>query len=495
MSSNIITALTESQWFTSIMSSLAAFGVPIITWVGTRHPGLAFAKYIARAMAARDQSDVELENSLFLQTATGLGLKKFARSQCQLEPFPAQTQIARFTLTSSSGAPMTSAAAGDVTVGQAGGSLEWVNVEPFDLPPAGKIVVLFAARSAGPEYNISANAQLELRTTIVGAGVDNRPVGQATAIGSGAAGLLLFAARAGVQFQIVNAGPSMPLGVTENTMTGIITVTPATDGGGVITSTADDVRDALSAVPELLVYAKNATIGTGLIVAVGLTDLAWNGSYIETPGAAEESEDSIKARCLTRFMGLGGWAGDGAPPAPAATDEGLEYWARQPPAGRTTSPVAGVRILSNYYMGSPSGNDITAVIWGLLGALSSDDVTAVDGNFYNGRKFSLGADLHTVTVTNVPVVLTGTVDVYIDYGLTTAEVKALIDARIAAYQQNPRAVFPGVTLRREVLSAKIADALPDQALSNINLTLPADTTYTFLQYPVLDTSGLTVNFI
>ena len=44
------------------------------------------------------------------------------------------------------------------------------------------------------------------------------------------------------------AGPSMPLGVTENTMTGIITVTPATDGGGVITSTADDVRDALSAV-------------------------------------------------------------------------------------------------------------------------------------------------------------------------------------------------------------------------------------------------------
>ena len=56
---------------------------------------------------------------------------------------------------------------------------------------------------------------------------------------------LLFAARAGVQFQIVNAGPSMPLGVTENTMTGIITVTPATDGGGVITSTADDVRDAL----------------------------------------------------------------------------------------------------------------------------------------------------------------------------------------------------------------------------------------------------------
>ena len=98
-------------------------------------------------------------------------------------------------------------------------------------------------------------------------------------------------------------------------------------------------------------------------------------------------------------------------------------------------------------------------------------------------------------MTNVPVVLTGTVDVYIDYGLTTAEVKALIDARIAAYQQNPRAVFPGVTLRREVLSAKIADALPDQALSNINLTLPADTTYTFLQYPVLDTSGLTVNFV
>ena len=39
MSTNIITALTESQWFASIMDYLAALGVPIISWVGKRHPG------------------------------------------------------------------------------------------------------------------------------------------------------------------------------------------------------------------------------------------------------------------------------------------------------------------------------------------------------------------------------------------------------------------------------------------------------------------------
>lgn len=494
MSTNIITALTESQWFASIMDYLAALGVPIISWVGKRHPGLAFAKYIARAMAARDTSDAELEASLFLQTAVGLGLIKFARSQYQLEPFPAQTQLARFTLTSAAGSPDTSAAAGDVTVGQVGSALEWVNVEPFSLPGGGKAVVLFAATGAGPEWNITANAQLELRTTILGASVANPPVGQATALGSGSSGLLLFAQRAGVTVVVVNNGANQTLSVGEDLMTGVVTVSAGTDGGGVIISTADQVRLILAQVPDLVAYAKNATTGSGLI-ATGSVALSWTGSYIQVAGAAEETPESVKERCFGRFMALGGWAGDGAPPAAVATDEGLEYWARQPPAGRTTSPVVGVKVLSNWLNGVVSGNDITVIIWGALGALSTQDVTAVDGNFYNGRKFSLGADLHTRTVTNVPVVLTGTVAVFIDFGYTQAEVMALINARVAIYQQNTKAVFPGCTLRREVLSAKIGDALPDEALSNVTLSMPVDTTYTFLQYPQLDTSGLTVIFV
>lgn len=491
---NIITALTESQWFSSIMGSLAAYGVPIVTWVGKRHPGLAFAKYIARAMAARDASDTELENSLFVQTATGLGLKKLTRSQFQLEPFPAQTQLALFTLTSVAGSPDTTAAAGDVTVGQVGSSLEWVNAEPFTLEGGKLAVVLFAATTTGPEYNITNNAQLELRTTIIGASVDNRPVGAPTAVGVGTSGLLLYANRAGVSIQILNNGPNMALSVGENLLTGVITVIAATDGGGVITSTANQVRQALEQVPELLVYAKNFSTGNGLIAASPLVDLEWNGSYIQQPGAPEEDEDSIRARDLLRFMGLGGWAGDGAPPAPVATDEGLEYWARQPPAGRVTSPVKGVRVLSNWLNGVISGNDITVILWGALGALSVADVAAVDGNFYNGRKFSLGADLHTRTVTNVAVPIVGTIVVLLDAGYTEAEVRAAIAARIAIYQAS-KAIFPGCTIRREAVSAKCVDALPDGVVTDITLSMPVDHTYTYLEYPILDSSTLTVALI
>jgi hypothetical protein len=499
---NIIQAFTQAQWFKKIMGYLGGNGVPIETWTGSRHPGLSFAQYLSLILETNDGFATALENSLFLQTAVGLGLIKFSRSQYQLEPFPAQSQVARFLLTSSDGAPDATAAAADVIVGLIGSSLEWTS-EAFALPGGEQAVVLFTATGAGSDWNIPPNSQLELRTTLTGVSVSNPPVGPATALGTGAFGLYLYAAQAGVSVSVGVLGPNSDLIVTANVGTKTILVWLATDGASNPTSTADQVRQGMLTAPSgtgvstLLAWAKNQTNGAGLMaLTVSPVPLSWTGSYIQTPGAPPESADSLKARALTRFMGLGGWAGDGAPPAPVATDEGLEYWARALPAGYTLSPVVGVKVLSNYLNGAPSGNDITVIVWGPLGQLSNDDLAAVNANFYNGRKFSLGADLHVVTVTNVPVVLQGTVSLHIESGLTQAEAQAAIAQRIATYQGNTKAIYPGCTLRSVVLEGKIEAAFSDEVVDNVTLTSPAsDTTYTFLQYPLIDPSQLVIQFV
>lgn len=494
---NIITAMTESAWFTSIMQSLSAFGVPIATWTGKRHPGLALAKYVARALGAADTFFTELEASIFLQTAFGVGLLKLARSQYQLEPFSAVAQLARFTVTSLAGSPAASAAAGDITAGQVGGALEWVNEDAFSVPSGGKAIVLFRAREQGSSYNVPSGTALELRTTILGCSVACPAVGAATPLGSGTSGLLLYAARAGVTIEVVNGGPNQSLAVAENLLTGLISVSPATDGGGVITSTADQVRAALAQVPELLAWAKNATTGGGLIAATtSPVPLDWSGDYIQVAGDEAESADSVKARSLTRFMGLGGWAGDGAPPAPVSTDEALEFWARNPPAGATRSVVTGVTVLSNFLSGAPSGKDITVLVWKKTGALSAAERTAVDGNFYNGRKFSIGSDLHTITVTNVALALTGSVTYAGGSGYTPDEVRAAIVARLTAYQQNTKVVFPGCTMSPELIAARIETALPDEVNIDADLTGPAaPVTYAYNEWPVIDSSALTITAI
>ena len=55
---------------------------------GQAAPWARFRQVHRPSDGGADASDTELENSLFVQTATGLGLKKLTRSQFQLEPFP-----------------------------------------------------------------------------------------------------------------------------------------------------------------------------------------------------------------------------------------------------------------------------------------------------------------------------------------------------------------------------------------------------------------------
>lgn len=497
----IINALTEAQWFQDVMGFLRDEKVPISSWLSRRNPGLAISKYLARAMSTWDSFLVELEDSQFLQSATGRGLLRFGRSQYQLEPFPEQSQIARFVLNSQLGSPDHSLAAGDLVVGLRGGSLEWVSTEDVEIQNGRRFVVLVQAREAGTAHNIGNDSPLELQTTLSGVTVDNPAVGQATTFGTGNAALIFFAADDAVKVEIIDPGmPSQPLSLSLNLGTNEYTISLPTDAGGLLIGTAADIqeeiKEAITITPLTLVLMDVRFGGTGLgiVQPSAQTTLKWNNSYIERAGASEESEDSYLRRCYLRFMALGGWAGDGAPPSPVGTDEALEFWARNPPAGQDTSSVTGVKVLSNFLNGSASGKDITILLWGPAGALSADEVTAVEANFYSGRKFSIGSDLHVLTVMNIVVGMAGTVYVKLAAGYTADQVRAAIIARFAQYRSV--AAEPGMTIEPSILSARIADALPDGAITIIDLTTPpAPSTLTWQQFPDFDVSSLVIQFV
>lgn len=498
----IIQQLTEAEWFRDLMTAMEAAEVPVAAWLSSRNPGLAMSKFLARAMSVWDQYLADLEDSLFLQSAQGNGLFKFGRSQYQLQRYPEHTQLARFVLTSAAGSPDQSVAAGELTAGLRGGLQEWTSTEDLTLRGGRRAVVIFEATAAGTAHNVAPSSPVQLLTTLVGVSVSNPPVGQATALGAGAAGLLLYAAQAGVTVETIDpSAPSQPVTFLPNLMTKRVQISLGTDGAGVINSTAADVADALATttpqVLQLLFWAKPLSTGAGLMsVTAAPLALKWNNSYIERAGADAEDPESYRRRCITRFMALGGWAGDGAPPSPVATDEALEFWARSAPSGFERSPVTGVKVLSNFLAGAPSGKDITVLVWGPAGALTADEVTAVDGNFYNGRKFSTGSDLHTVTVTNISQPIAGTVEVPVASGYTEDQVRAAIALRIAGYQSTTTAIYPGVVLEPSIISARIADSLPDGKITKVVLSQPTlPVPYAWDEYPVLDPQFLTINFV
>jgi hypothetical protein len=497
----IINTLTEAQWFQDVMSSLQSYGVPISSWLSRRNPGLSISKYLARVLSVWDSFLAQLEDSQFLQSATGVGLFKFGRSQYQLEPFPERTQLARFVLSDDLGSPDHSVAAGDLVIGLRGGSIEWVNTEAVELQNSKRSVVLFEAREAGTAHNVGNDSPLELLTTLAGVRIANPAVGQATTFGLGNASLIFFAADEDVKVAIVDPlSPSQPLVLNLNLGAKEYEISLATDAGGLLISTPAQVQEAIkgaiAATPLtlLLMDVRFSGTGMGVVQPASQTTLKWSNSYIERAGASQESEDSYRRRCFLRFMTLGGWAGDGAPPSPVGTDEALEFWARNPPAGQETSSVTGVKVLSNFLSGSPSGKDITILIWGPAGALSADETTAVEANFYNGRKFSTGCDLHLLTVMNIVVGMGGTVYVKLSAGYTADQVRAAIITRFAEYRS--KAAEPGMTIEPTILSARIADALPDGVITSVDLTLPpSPSTLTWQQFPDFDIAALVVQFV
>lgn len=445
-------AVTQSEYFTRLMAAHAANEVPTATWLSVVNIGLSITQYVSEALAQVDSLLTETFRALYLEEWQGLlddaasdtdrarieeRFRINARNFYGIEYSAAQLQVARFVLTSVATAPTQTLAAGSVA-GTPGNGLLWASQLEADLVPSQRAVVEFQAAEAGASYNVPIGTTLELKSTFVGVTITNQASGPATAVGSGNAGLYLYAADTGVTVQVVNSGASLPLTTTGNLGTKLITIELRTDGGGVAQSTADEVRLALNAavaalgIPQLMIYARNQGNGSAVMaVTAAPIPLDWDGSYIQSAGSDIESAQRLRRRCETRLDTIGGGGGLGLPPGLLGTEDALVFWGLATPTGYTASPVRWVRVLSNNKLGVMSGGESTIILASQAGAVSAADVAAVALNYENPRKYWGAINIASAALTTIPLI--GVVHVRASSGKTLAEVQESVSIALANF--------------------------------------------------------------
>lgn len=227
-----------------------------------------------------------------------------------------------------------------------------------------------------------------------------------------------------------------------------------------------------------------------VIPGVSITNPVYaSGTWITSPGLAEESDQLLIARCLSRWSTLG--AGGNA--------EAMYYWATKKPAGYAASPVTQVRIYSNRLGGAIVGNGVTVLVAGPAGALLPGDLAAVAANFETPKKYPLNTILLVATTTNRTIPIVGNVNVLRDANLSQADALGLLATGFATYQANfPIGGYsPGNLLYRQALEGRGEQALPDGSVRDVAITSPATPTVA-LAYDttvVFDLSGLTVTLV
>lgn len=453
--SSLITAIDTAAYFAQLMARHVLNGVPTDTWLSLVNTGLSTTQYVSEALSALRALITSFFRAFFLEEWLDLladaeteeereqieqRITYVARNVYGIERQPAQLQLARFVFVSGTTAPSQAINAGDIvgTLGDA--PLLWAAEESATLETGQRAVVLFRATQAGAAHNVPLATTLELKNALLGVTVDNRASGASTAVGIGNAGLLFFAAQAGVTVEIVNNGASLPLAVSGNLATKRITVQLRTNGAAVPQSTAEEVRNELANalpatfVPSLMVAVKNA--GTGaLVMAITASPVAlkWSGSYVQSAGADRESAARLKRRCETRLDTIGGGGGSGYPPGATGTEDALVFWGLVAPAGYEASPVSWVRALSNNKLGAMSGGESTIVLASAAGTVSAEDVTAVAANYENPRKYWGGINIVAASSLTIPLI--GVVHIRPSSGKTIAEVSASIDAALVRFRE------------------------------------------------------------
>lgn len=496
---DLLTPLTQSQYFTLIMDFMKANGVPVASWTSPRNTGLSLSQISAQFFAALRSSIIDTTRGMFLDYAAGAPLTLFAASQFQLVRTPAQFTEGILTLTSVASAPPYNFAASDLTVGTPGPSnlRLYSNTEPGSLQ-----------------------------------------VGQLS-IPGGAQGLTLERRSTGVTVRIVVAGlstsltvPALGVGVKD------IVINVATDSVGNPTSTAAQIRTAILAQGTVAALVTPTIEGAGsfIIGAVPVTSLdvgtlllkfsattsgaAWNiasgsplvlktsyagvavaavdwinSTWITSQGSDEESDQRLKQRCAARWGTLG----------VAGNVDGGVFWALAIPNGYSASPVSQAVIFAGYLSGTYA-QGATVVIIGPNGALGSGDVAAVQANFESpidslvnsaipglellGKKYPIGQLVSVVSAANNPITVTGTVYIRRSANADTGDVQAAVVSAIAAYQATltmGQTIYPQQKLEGVISQADgFAYAIERVDLSGMAASIPS----TMTQYPLLSLSGL-----
>lgn len=515
--SSLVGVIDTAAYFAQLMARHLFNGVPTDTWLSLVNTGLSTTQYVSEALSVLRALLTSIFRAFFLEEwldmlaeaqtadereAIEQRLTIVARNVYGIEREAPQLQLARFTMVSGATAPSQAINAGDI-VGTLGDSpLLWAAEESATLETGQRAVVLFRATQPGSAHNVPIATTLELKNALLGVSVDNRAVGAATAVGSGNAGLLFFAAQAGVTVEVLNNGASLPLAVSGNLATKRVTVQLRTDAGAVAQSTAEEVRTALAEagpltfIPSLMVAVKNAGTGS-LVMAITASPIAlkWDGSYVQSAGADRESAARLKRRCETRLDTIGGGGGSGYPPGATGTEDALVFWGLVKPSGYEASPISWVRVLSNNRLGTMSGGESTVILASAAGVLSADDVTAVTANYENPKKYWGG--LNVVGASALVVTLIGVVHVRASSGKTLAEVDAAIDAALIRFreligEQWSRNEAPLIQVPKIIAVLSEADTGAIMWVEWTGSVLPVVLLWD--QFPEFDKSGLVLQF-
>jgi hypothetical protein len=514
--SDLVGVIDTAAYYARLMARHVANGVPTDTWLSLVNVGLSTTQYVSEALAQVRALVSSVFRAFFLdewqdlvdeaetaeeREAIEQRIAAVARNVYGIEQQPAQLQLARFVLTAAPTAPGQTVNAGDFAGTLGDSPLLWAAEESATLEAGQRRVVLFRATQPSAQHNVPIATSLELKNALLDVSIDNRATGAATAIGTGNAGLLLFAAQAGVTVELLNNGASLPLTVAGNLGTKRITVQLRTNGGAVVQSTAEEVRFALASaslasnVPALLAAVQNAGTGALVMSAVAAAALNWDGSYIQSAGADRESVSRLRRRCETRLDTIGGGGGSGFPPGATGTEDALVFWGLYTPAGYEASPVAWVRVLSNNRLGSMSGGESTVVLASEAGVLSAADVTAIAANYESPRKYWGG--LSVVAASALTITLIGVVHVRASSGKTLAEVSDAIDQALIAFrrvvgEQWSRNETPIIQVPKIVATISEADRVAIAWVEWTGSTSPVVLAWN--QFPEFDRSGLVLQY-
>jgi hypothetical protein len=212
----------------------------------------------------------------------------------------------------------------------------------------------------------------------------------------------------------------------------------------------------------------------------------------EEPDGTLSPPTGLKGRCVTKWPTAQVRGADGLSTLPPGNEEALLYWARQKPAGYLASPVTKVRTYSNRLPnGLISGTAALVLVAGAGGALSAQEVADVAALFENPKKYPVATSFAVSTTINKTVDVAGTVNVLRGARRTTAEIQALVLARLAEYQSRLEIGGQGGLCYKQHIEGEIVAAAPT-AIRDVVLTAPTgNTAVAWNETVVFNVMGLT----
>ena len=520
----VITTVSQSSVFQTVMGRHVKNGVPTASWTSLRNVGLSLTQITSQLFAGLQNAVAASISGLFLEyagaqpgmdavtaAAADAALTLFAKSQFQLARVQPQATAGLHLLTGSKYGPTINLAVGDAVDGTPGslaaGAVLFANSEAGTLAPGALQVAGlgqgFTLTALAPGVSVRftySGANQSLAAGVVGSAIsyslatdaDGNPTTTAADFvtwitgGAGGGGTLVSAAQIG-------AG-SFVLGKISLPADGYIPL----DGGALLLQFTAQAAGSAGNVPP----GSPIVVKAGNLPGVSVSLVPWQaGTWITTQGADLETAAALKARCVARWGTLG----------VAGTEQAVRFWATAVPNGYKVSPVSAVQVLANYDTAIPGfrSNFSTVVVVGPSGALTSPQLNAVRANFTSpiasvaatgipglsdlASKVPLGCGLRVVSASNVTVTITGTVNVYASSGASIADVQSAVAQAVAAYQ---RTLAVGMTLYpQKKIAGVIGQASPyAAAIADVDLSGMANTIAVGrLEYPVLDLSGLSYN--